>query len=232
MNDAERHLLALFAAALDRASGAERAAYLDRECGRDPALRGEVEALLRAHEQAGGFLEPPPEHQRPTVASDGSPTLLLRPDRVAGTVVAGRYTLVGVIGEGGMGTVWRAEQTEPVRREVALKVLKPGMDSRQVLARFEAERQALALMDHPNIATVHDAGATEDGHPFFVMELVKGTQITAYCDAHRLTPNARLALFVQVCHAVQHAHQKGFIHRDLKPSNVLVAPTTAGPWSR
>jgi WD40 repeat protein len=233
MNDANHQLLALFTAALDYASGAERAAYLNRECGQDPALRAEVESLLRAHERAGGFLEPPPEHQRPTVALDGSSsTLLLGSDPVAGAVVAGRYTLVGVIGEGGMGTVWRAEQTEPVRREVALKVLKPGMDSRQVLARFEAERQALALMDHLNIAKVLDAGATEDGHPFFVMELIKGTPITAYCDVRMLTPNTRLGLFVQVCHAVQHAHQKGVIHRDLKPSNVLVALYDSAPVAK
>ncbi len=140
-----------------------------------------------------------------------------------GAVVGGRYKLVEPLGEGGMGTVWMALQTEPVRRPVAVKLIKPGMDSRQVLARFEAERQALALMDHPNIAKVLDAGATERGRPFFVMELVKGVPITRYCDEHKLTPRERLELFVPVCQAVQHAHQKGIIHRDLKPGNVLVA---------
>ena len=140
-----------------------------------------------------------------------------------GAVVGGRYKLVEALGEGGMGTVWMAQQTEPVRRPVAVKLIKAGMDSRQVLARFEAERQALALMDHPSIARVLDAGATERGRPYFVMELVKGVPITRYCDEHKLTPRERLELFVPVCQAVQHAHQKGIIHRDLKPGNVLVA---------
>src|SRR5205823_5350494 len=139
-----------------------------------------------------------------------------------GTVV-GPYKLLEQIGEGGMGTVWMAQQTEPVKRVVALKLIKAGMDSKQVIARFEAERQALALMDHPNIARVLDAGATAAGRPYFVMELVKGVPITRYCDDHRLSPRQRLELFVTVCHAVQHAHQKGVIHRDLKPSNILVA---------
>src|SRR5262249_23816280 len=137
--------------------------------------------------------------------------------------VIGPYKLLQQLGEGGMGTVWMAEQTEPVRRKVALKLIKPGMDSKQVIARFEAERQALALMDHPNIAKVLEAGTTESGRPHFVMELVKGVPITRYCDEHRLTPRQRLELFVLVCQAVQHAHQKGIIHRDLKPSNVLIA---------
>jgi len=145
------------------------------------------------------------------------------PGERAGTLLAGRYRLTAEIGAGGMGCVWSAEQTEPVRRPVAVKLVKPGMDSRQVLARFAAERQALAIMDHPNIAKVFDAGATASGRPFFVMELVDGVPITDYCDGHRLTTRERLALFVPVCQAVQHAHQKGVIHRDLKPSNVLVA---------
>jgi integrase len=144
-------------------------------------------------------------------------------------VIAGRYKLVQEVGEGGMGTVWMAQQTEPVKRLVALKVIKPGMDSKQVLARFEAERQALALMDHPNIARVLDAGTTAAGRPFFAMELVRGVSMTRYCDEHRLTPRQRLELFVPVCQAVQHAHQKGVIHRDLKPSNVLVAEVDGRP---
>src|SRR5262249_46097104 len=141
----------------------------------------------------------------------------------AGTVVAGRYKLVEEIGEGGMGTVWLAQQTAPVKRLVAIKLIKPGMDSKQVLARFAAERQALALMEHPNIARVLDAGEAATGRPYFVMELVKGVPITRYCDEQRLTPRRRLELFVPVCQAIQHAHHKGVIHRDIKPSNVLVA---------
>ena len=134
----------------------------------------------------------------------------------------GPYKLLEQIGEGGFGVVFMAEQQQPVRRKVALKVLKPGMDTKQVVARFEAERQALALMDHPHIAQVHDAGTTDTGRPYFVMELVRGIPITQFCDDNRLTPRERLELFVAVCQAVQHAHQKGIIHRDLKPSNVLV----------
>ena len=134
----------------------------------------------------------------------------------------GRYKLLEQIGEGGFGVVWMAEQEEPVRRRVALKIIKPGMDTREVVARFEAERQALAMMEHPNIASVFDGGATDTGRPYFVMELVKGVPITTYCDANQLTTRERLELFMEVCHAVQHAHQKGVIHRDLKPSNILV----------
>jgi serine/threonine protein kinase len=151
-------------------------------------------------------------------------TVAYVPSEQSGTVVAGRYKLLEAIGEGGMGTVWVAEQTQPVRRKVALKLIKAGMDSKSVLARFEAERQALAVMDHPNIAKVLDGGLTETGRPFFVMEYVKGVPITEYCEATRLSIPERLQLFVQVCQAVQHAHQKGIIHRDLKPSNILVAP--------
>jgi WD40 repeat protein/serine/threonine protein kinase len=221
MTDADQHLMTLFAAALECGSDVERATYLDRACADDLAVRERLEALLRAHGGAGRFLE---------ATSDNAPTADARPPGpVAGTVLGGRYKLLEVIGEGGMGEVWLTQQQEPVKRSVALKLIKAGMDSQQVLARFEAERQALALMDHPNIAKVLDAGATPEGRPFFVMELVKGTPITRYCDDHHLTPRQRLELFVSVCQAVQHAHQKGVIHRDLKPSNVLVAPYDGRP---
>jgi serine/threonine protein kinase/Flp pilus assembly protein TadD len=214
----------IFIAALHQRDPAERAAFLDRACGTDQALRDRVEALLREQEQLGSFLEqpaqgvertgpftPPPGHETTAAPAEGP-----------GTVI-GPYKLVQEIGEGGMGTVYMAQQSEPVKRLVALKLIKPGMDSKQVIARFEAERQALALMDHPHIARVLDAGTTASGRPYFVMELVKGVPLTRYCDEHRLTPRQRLELMVPVCQAVQHAHQKGIIHRDLKPSNVLVA---------
>src|SRR5262245_46023736 len=228
MSDPEDHLMTVFTAALDCGSAAERDAYLDRACAGDPGLRGRVEALLRAHARAGGFLgraDPEGAGGPEPVAGRGTPAAGLAP----GAVVAGRYKLLERVGEGGMGEVWMAEQTEPVRRKVALKLIKPGMDSRAVLARFDAERQALALMDHPNIAKVLDAGTTEDRRPFFVMELVRGVPITRFCDERKLTPRQRLELFVPVCQAVQHAHQKGVIHRDLKPANVLVAPYDGRP---
>jgi WD40 repeat protein/serine/threonine protein kinase len=198
----------------------DRAAYLDAACAGAPTLRAAVEALLRANVGATGFLESPPVG--PTVAAD------LPASEGPGAVI-GPYRLQEPIGEGGMGVVWVAQQTEPVKRLVALKVIKPGMDSEQVLARFGQERQALALMDHPNIARVLDGGTTDSGRPYFVMELVYGVPITCYCDEHRLTPRQRLELFVPVCQAVQHAHQKGVIHRDLKPSNVLVAEYDGRP---
>lgn len=207
----------VFAAAVALATAAEQAAYLDQVCAGDAALRGRVEALLRAHERAGHLLDRP-------VPGGPDQTGAYVPRELLGTIIAGRYKLLEAIGEGGMGTVWVAEQTQPVRRKVALKLIKAGMDSKSVLARFEAERQALAMMDHPNIAKVLDGGLTETGRPFFVMEYVKGVPITEYCDAVRLSVPERLNLFVQVCQAVQHAHQKGIIHRDLKPSNILVAP--------
>jgi tetratricopeptide (TPR) repeat protein/serine/threonine protein kinase len=213
----------LFMAALQIEDTAGRSAYLDRACGGELALRRRVEALLAAFEQAGSFLQQPAGG--PGATSDAShpgPASGNDPAEGPGTVI-GPYQLIEQIGEGGMGTVYRAQQTAPVRRLVALKVIKPGMDTRQVVARFEAERQALALMDHPNIAKVLDGGTTDTARPYFVMELVKGVPITRYCDEHRLTPRQRLELFVPVCQAVQHAHQKGIIHRDLKPSNVLVA---------
>ena len=175
-----------------------------------------VEDLLNAHQAASGFGKDP---SCQPLAATAEILPVVRP----GTIIADRYKLLEQIGEGGMGVVWVAEQTEPVRRRVALKLVKAGMDSRTVIARFEAERQALALMDHPNIARVLDAGATSDGHPFFVMELVKGVPITDFCDARKLSASERLELFIPVCRAIQHAHQKGIIHRDIKPSNVLVA---------
>jgi serine/threonine protein kinase/tetratricopeptide (TPR) repeat protein len=203
----------LFLQALEVRSVDERQAYLDQVCAGDAELRREVDSLLEASARAGSFLESP----APGATVD-LPRLTERP----GTVI-GPYKLVQRIGEGGMGTVFLAEQAQPVQRQVALKIIKPGMDSRQVIARFETERQALALMDHPNIARILDAGETDSGRPFFVMELVNGVPITQYCDQHHLTPQQRLELFVPVCQAVQHAHQKGIIHRDLNPSNVLVA---------
>ena len=195
---------------------AERGAYLHAHCG-DAGLRTAVERLLAAHDQPASVLNQP-------VPGGPDQTGAYVPRELPGLVIAGRYKLLEAIGEGGMGTVWVAEQTQPVRRKVALKLIKAGMDSKSVLARFETERQALAVMDHPNIAKVLDGGLTETGRPFFVMEYIKGVPITEYCDATRLSVPERLNLFVQVCHAVQHAHHKGIIHRDLKPSNILVAP--------
>ncbi len=204
----------IFAAAL-ALPPEQRAACLDRACGGDAALRQRVETLLNSH-AAGAFLEEP-------AAPVASHTLRIFPpvserpgDRI------GRYKLLQQIGEGGCGVVYMAEQDEPVQRRVALKVIKLGMDTKQVIARFEAERQALALMDHPNIAKVLDAGAAENGRPYFVMELVRGIKITEFCDHNNLPTRERLELFMQVCRAIQHAHQKGIIHRDIKPSNILV----------
>jgi serine/threonine protein kinase/tetratricopeptide (TPR) repeat protein len=194
-----------------------RAAYLDQACSGDAALRQRLEALLQAHEQAEGFLEAPPKG----VEFKPGVNAALAPAEKAGDSI-GPYKLLQQIGEGGCGVVYMAEQKTPIHRRVALKVIKPGMDTKQVIARFEAERQALALMDHPNIARVLDAGSTESGRPYFVMELVRGTKITEFCDEQNLSTEERLRLFIQVCQAVQHAHQKGVIHRDLKPSNILV----------
>ncbi len=208
----------IFCAAVGLESDSERAADLDRVCGRDAELRGRVDKLLAAQARAGSFMEDPDDPDATIDRPVAEPPVAEQP----GTEI-GPYKLLQVIGEGGMGVVYMAEQTHPVARRVALKVIKPGMDTGQVIARFEAERQALAMMDHPNIAKVFDAGATESGRPYFVMELVKGIAITQYCDEQHFTPKRRLELFIRVCHAVQHAHQKGIIHRDLKPSNVLVA---------
>src|SRR5258706_195618 len=199
----------------------ERDRYLDAACKGDIEFRRRVEALLLAYEHAGDFLGRPPAERPPKAAQ------VISAGEKPGDGI-GHYKLFQQIGEGGCGVVFMAEQEEPVRRRVALKIIKPGMDTRSVIARFEAERQALALMDHPNIAKIFDAGATESGRPYFVMELVRGNKITEYCDQHSLTTQQRLKLFAQVCHAVQHAHQKGIIHRDIKPSNILVTETERG----
>jgi len=200
----------IFGEALRLSVPAEREAYLDRVCTGNQALRQELGALLSAHTQAGDFL-----HQTRRLSASDSLT-----EHVGSRI--GRYKLLEQIGEGGFGVVWMAEQIEPVQRKVALKIIKAGMDTKEVIARFEAERQALALMDHPGIANILDAGATDAGRPYFVMELVNGIPITDYCDRKKLQTAERLQLFTKVCHAVQHAHQKGIIHRDLKPTNVLV----------
>jgi WD40 repeat protein/serine/threonine protein kinase len=209
----DKSLQNLFNAALERSGAAERARFLDEACGADAALRERVEKLLRAHEEIGGFMAQP---SRSPAGLGGNPLTEKPGDRI------GRYKLLQQIGEGGCGVVYMAEQEEPVRRRVALKVIKLGMDTKGVVARFEAERQALALMDHPNIAKVFDGGATETGRPYFVMELVRGVKITDFCDENKLSAEDRLKLFIQVCQAIQHAHQKGVIHRDIKPSNILV----------
>jgi serine/threonine protein kinase len=205
---------AIFLAALNKRSAEERAAYLEAACGPDVELRRSVERLLNAEPKVGSFLLA----GAPAFgAAVGDRAVVEGP----GTRI-GPYKLLQQIGEGGMGMVYMAEQEEPVRRKVALKIIKPGMDSQQVIARFEAERQALAMMDCQNIAKVFDAGATDTSRPYFVMELVHGVPITQFCDDNQLTPRERLELFVPVCQAIQHAHHKGIIHRDIKPSNVLV----------
>ncbi len=204
----------IFLAALEKGTAEERAAYLDQACAANPRLRADIEALLVAHDRLGSLPAQPLAALGATVDE---------PIREGPGTMIGPYKLLEQIGEGGFGVVFMAEQTEPVRRKVALKVLKPGMDTRQVIARFEAERQALAIMDHPNVAKILDGGATPSGRPFFAMELVKGVPVTDFCDQNHLTPRQRLELFIPVCQAVQHAHQKGIIHRDLKPSNVLVS---------
>ena len=233
----------VFLAVVSRTSEAERAAALNDACAGDAELRQRVEALLRAHDESGSFLEPPDATSAHRDSVEESGDFSLADERPALDRI-GPYKLLQKLGEGGMGEVWMAEQEQPVKRRVALKLIKPGMDSRHVIARFEQERQALALMDHPNIAKVLDAGTigeparlapaphilkptadagTARGRPYFVMEMVKGIPITRFCDQEHLSPRERLQLFIPVCHAVQHAHQKGIIHRDLKPSNVMIA---------
>jgi serine/threonine protein kinase/tetratricopeptide (TPR) repeat protein len=214
----------IFNEAISLSGPQERAAFLERACAGNPALRASVDALLEANVGASGFLNAP----APGLAA----TLNVTAIRESPGAIIGCYKLLQQLGEGGMGVVFMAEQQEPIRRRVALKIIKPGMDTRQVIARFEAERQALAVMDHPNIARVLDAGTTESGRPFFVMELVRGVPITQYCDERRLTPEQRLELFVPICQAVQHAHQKGIIHRDIKPSNVLIAEYDEKPSAK
>ena len=220
MNDSPNRDVVIFTEAVQLPAD-ERAAYLASACGGDAELRQKVEALLHTHDHVGDFLEASPQKASIEAIVESS-TGEKAGDRI------GRYKLLQQIGEGGWGVVFMAEQDEPVRRRVALKVVKPGMDTKNVIARFEAERQALALMDHPNIAHVFDAGATENGRPYFVMELVRGAKITDYCDQSCMPTSDRLELFIQVCNAVQHAHQKGIIHRDIKPSNILVTTSEEG----
>lgn len=210
----------IFTEALEKSDATERAAFLDQACAGDATLRKRIERLLQHHDGNGGDSELRAAELRPKI----EPLVLERPG-----VVIGPYKLLQQIGEGGMGVVFMAEQREPIRRKVALKIIKPGMDSGLAIARFEAERQALALMDHINIARVLDAGTTETGRPYFVMELVHGVPITKYCDDNRLSPRERLELFIPVCWAIQHAHQKGIIHRDIKPANVLITSYDGKP---
>ena len=211
----------IYFAAQERKSPEERALYLDEVCGFDHEVRQRVEQLLEAYSQVGSFLEDPAWAGEPSLVLEGVQSHRLDNELEGQTI--GPYKLIEEIGEESMGIVFLAEQVQPVRRQVAIKVIKPGMDTRQVIARFEAERQALALMDHTGIVRVLDAGTTEQGRPYFVMELVRGISITKYCNRERLTIRERLELFVSVCQAVQHAHQRGIIHRDLKPSHVQVA---------
>jgi serine/threonine protein kinase len=216
----------VFHEALDK-TGPERARFVAATCADDAALRVQVEALLKAHDEAGAFLASPtggPDDAARTAAQLAAAD----PPEAPGTRI-GSYKLLQVIGEGGFGIVYMAEQEQPIQRRVALKIIKLGMDTKEVIARFETERQALAMMDHPNIAKVLDAGATESGRPYFVMELVKGVPLTTYCDANHVSTRERLELFIHVCKAVQHAHEKGIIHRDIKPSNVMVTLHDAAP---
>jgi hypothetical protein len=216
MSHSDPSLRTIFLEALELPDPSDRAQYLAKACGPDTEQRRKIEELISVHMAAGGFLVT--EHAAPGPAQAAP---LARSGEAVGSVID-RYKLLQKLGEGGCGVVYMAEQEEPVRRRVALKVIKLGMDTKQVVARFDAERQALAMMDHPNIARVLDAGATDAGRPYFVMELVRGIRITEYCEQNKLSTPERLELFIKVCQAVQHAHQKGIIHRDLKPTNILV----------
>ena len=220
MNASSSDAKTIFGRAIDIEDAAARAAYLDQACGQNDQLRAEIDSLIGAHFKVGEFLKGPARN---------AATCLDEADAGEEGMVIGPYKLLERIGEGGMGVVFMADQHEPVRRRVALKIIKPGMDTREVLARFDAERQALALMDHPNIARALDAGVTDSGRPYFVMELVRGVPITEYCDQNNLAVHERLALFLDVCRAVQHAHQKGVIHRDIKPTNILVTQIDGRP---
>jgi eukaryotic-like serine/threonine-protein kinase len=225
MNEAEpaqsRSEKEIFFEALDKNTPQERAAFLDGACGKNPVLRARVEALLADHLHEDAFMNKPAAAREEPVQTIKLSAAVNPNDEAVGQTI-GRYKLLEKLGEGGCGAVYVAQQNEPVRRRVALKVIKLGMDTKEVIARFEAERQALAMMDHPNIAKVFDAGTTETGRPYFVMELVRGIKVTEYCDQNQLNTKERLALLIEVCHAVQHAHQKGIIHRDIKPSNIMV----------
>src|SRR5215831_2525952 len=220
-----------------------RAAFLEQACGGDEALRRAVELLLAQHEKDDDFLEVSAmevaakvlaRDQQDDASGLASPATSAEtaadPTSVA-KISFGPYRLLQKLGEGGMGEVWLAEQSKP-RRRVALKLIKAGMDTREVVARFDSERQALALMEHPAIAKVFDTGSTPEGRPYFVMEYVAGIPITSYCDKHKLTTRQRMELFIQVCEGVQHAHQKAIIHRDLKPSNILVSEVDGKPMPR
>jgi serine/threonine protein kinase len=205
----------IFLEAMEMTTPEARAAYLQGACGRDITLRRQVEELLKEHFSNDSLLAG-------SALEGGLPRISESSVDEASAQIVGRYKLLEKIGEGGFGEVWMVEQGEPVKRRVALKIIKLGMDSRQIVARFEAERQALAMMDHANIAKIFDAGTTDTGRPYFVMELVRGVRITEYCDQNQLPTKERLDLFIRVCQAIQHAHQKGIIHRDIKPSNILV----------
>ena len=211
---------AIFFEALELETAEQLTSFLQSKCGSNTELRDRVDQLLRAHERAGRFLG--------GESAAGVTASMPGVSEQLGTSI-GPYKLLQIIGEGGMGTVYMAEQKRPVKRRIALKIIKPGMDTKSVIARFEAERQALAMMDHPNIAKVLEAGSTDNGRPYFVMELVKGVTLTEFCDRNELSTEQRLRLFRKVCDAVQHAHQKGIIHRDLKPSNVMVTLADGEP---
>ncbi|HEX7654791.1 MAG TPA: serine/threonine-protein kinase, partial [Verrucomicrobiae bacterium] len=239
MNDASTNPAEdIFCAALELRTPAERQAYIVDACAGDTGLQAQVTSLLQTHQRAdqffqeGGVARLPMQglahlfEETPQLA-DADADLGAMDDAIGKTI--GNYKLLQRIGEGGCGVVYMAEQEKPVRRKVAFKIIKLGMDTKSVIARFEAERQALAMMDHPNIARVLDAGATQSGRPFFVMELVRGVRITEYCDQNGLDTHQRLRLFIQVCLAIQHAHQKGVIHRDIKPSNILITIIDGSP---